>query len=66
MNRYFKVTEIFGKEFIAATGEDLDGWAQLVGPVDNGIYVAVNEETESEIEIEISDFDELRSPEASS
>lgn len=64
MDRYFKITEISRKEYIAATGEDLCGWAQLVVPVDGGVYVAVDGETESEIEVEISDFDDSGALEA--
>lgn len=66
MARYFKITEISEEEYVSATGENLDGWAQLVVPVGDSVYIAVDGETESEIDVDISDFDELRSPEASS
>lgn len=66
MVRYFKATEISEEEYIAATGEDLGFWNACVSPENDGVYVALDEETESEFTIEISDFDELQSPEASS
>ena len=50
MNRYFKVIEIKADEFIDNTGEDLD-CCQLVIPVGETVFVAVDEDREYEINI---------------
>lgn len=56
MIRYFKAVEIKEDEFIEKTGEVLD-CCQLVIPVDNEIFVAIDEEDQDEIEIPIYCFD---------
>lgn len=57
MSRYFKVIEIDADEFIDATGEDLD-CCQLVVPTNEAVFVAVDEEQESDIEIQLDCFDD--------
>lgn len=52
MARYFKVVEIDRDSFIGATGEDLD-CCQLATNVDGICYVAVDDEQEDEININI-------------
>ena len=52
MGRYFRITEIDDATFIRATGEHLD-CSQLSIPADGDVYVAVDEEAESEISVEL-------------
>ncbi len=56
MGRYFRITEIDDAAFTRATGEYLD-CSQLSVPVDGDVYVAVDEEAESEISVELECFD---------
>ena len=50
MTRYFKMIEIDADEFIGETGEDLD-CCQLIVPTGKVAFIAVDEETEYEIQI---------------
>lgn len=52
MARYFKVVEIDHDSFIGAMGEDLD-CCQLGANIDGIYYVAVDDEQEDEININI-------------
>ncbi len=56
MPRYFKITEIDEETYESITGESLD-CSQLSIPVDSDVYVAVDEEAESEISVELESFD---------
>lgn len=56
MGRYFRITEIDDASFTRVTGEHLD-CSQLSIPVDGDVYVAVDEEAESEISVELECFD---------
>ena len=56
MPRYFKITEIDEESYESITGERLD-CSQLSIPVDGDVYVAVDEEAESEISVELESFD---------
>ena len=56
MPRYFKIKEIDAETFCRATGEYLD-CSQLSVPVDGDVYVAVDEEDESEISVGLECFD---------
>lgn len=57
MARYFKVVEIDSDSFIEVTGEDLDCCQLVVGESD-GVYVAVDESEEDEIQVCLEHFDE--------
>lgn len=57
MERYFKITEIDRDTFIQATGDDLD-CSQLVVPVNEEVFVAVDEGDEDEITVPLECFDE--------
>lgn len=57
MPRYFKITEIDDAAFTRATGEYLD-CSQLSVPVDGDVYVAVDEEAESEICVDLDFFEQ--------
>lgn len=48
MARYFKITEIDRDTFIQATGDDLD-CSQLVVPVNEEVFVAVDEGLKSSV-----------------
>lgn len=56
MGRYFRITEIDDAAFTRATGEYLD-CSQLSVPVDGDVYVAVDEEDESEISVGLECID---------
>ena len=56
MAKYFKVVEIEAGEFIDKTGEDLD-CCQLVVPVGNEVFVAIDEYDQDEIEIPLDCFE---------
>lgn len=56
MPRYFKITEIDEETYESITGESLD-CSQLFIPVDGDVYVAVDEEAESEISVGLECFD---------
>ena len=56
MPRYFKITEIDEENYESITGESLD-CSQLSVPVDGDVYVAVDEEDESEISVGLECFD---------
>lgn len=56
MARYFKLVEIDRDSFVAAVGEDLD-CLQLNSLQDGIIYTAI-EDSESEIEIDLTLFEE--------
>lgn len=55
MKRYFKVTEISKEEFTRATGEELD-CCQLIVSFDDKVYVAIDDEEESEMSVDLSAF----------
>lgn len=57
MKRYFKITEISKEEFARATGEELD-CCQLIVPFNDKVYVAIDDEEESEMSIDLLAFDE--------
>jgi hypothetical protein len=57
MKRYFKVTEISKEEFRRATGEELD-CCQLIVPFNDKVYVAIDDEEESEMSVDLFVFDE--------
>lgn len=57
MARYFRITEISGDEFIHTTGEDLD-CSQLVVPIGESVYVALDETSEDEMMVSLDSFDE--------
>lgn len=57
MTRYFKVIEIDADEFIGETGEDLD-CCQLIVPTEKAVFVAVDEDTEDEIQIPLDCLEE--------
>lgn len=52
MARYFKVIEIGRDEFVSKMGDDLD-CCQLAANIDGICYVAVDDEQEDEINIDI-------------
>ncbi len=52
MARYFIITEIDADSFVRMTGQDLD-YSQLVVPTDEGVYVAVDDDSEYEINVPI-------------
>ena len=56
MAKYFKVIEISEEEFIDIAGEDLD-CSQLVIPVGKKVFVAVDENSEYEINIPLDLFE---------
>ena len=56
MGRYFRITEIDDAALTRATGEYLD-CSQLSVPVDGDVYVAGDEEDESEISVGLECFD---------
>lgn len=56
MAKYFKVVEIDADEFIDNTGEDLD-CCQLVIPIGNKVFVAIDEDDQDEIEIPLDCFE---------
>lgn len=56
MARYFKITEIDRDTFIQATGDDLD-CLQLVVPVNEEVFVAVDDYDEYELSVPIDSFD---------
>lgn len=56
MIRYFKIIEINENEFIDATGEELD-CCQLSVPVNESVFVAVDENEEYEIIVPLDCFD---------
>ena len=56
MSKYFKIVEIDADEFINETGEDLD-CSQLVIPVDETVYVAIDEYDADEINIPLDCFE---------
>lgn len=57
MKRYFKITEISKEEFTRATGEELD-CCQLIVPFNDKVYVAIDDEEESEMSVDLFFFDE--------
>lgn len=57
MGRYFRITEIDDATFTRATGEYLD-CSQLSIPADGDVYVAVDEEAESEISVDLDSFEQ--------
>ena len=57
MPRYFKITEIDEETYESITGESLD-CAQVIAPVDGDVYVAVDEEDESEICVDLDFFEQ--------
>lgn len=57
MPRYFKITEIDEETYESITGESLD-CSQLSIPVDGDVYVAVDEEAESEISVDLDSFEQ--------
>ena len=57
MARYFRIEEISGDEFIHTTGEDLD-CSQLVVPIGESVYVALDETSEDEMMVSLDGFDE--------
>ena len=56
MAKYFKVVEIEVDEFIDKTGEDLD-CCQLVVPVGEVVFVAIDEDDQDEMEIPLDCFE---------
>lgn len=56
MAKYFKVAEIDVDEFIDNTGEDLD-CCQLVVPIGNKVFVAIDEDDQDEMEIPLDCFE---------
>lgn len=56
MAKYFKLIEIDRDKFVNAVGEDLD-CCQVVVPINNALFVAVNEDEEYEINIPLEYFD---------
>lgn len=59
MNRYFKVVEIDEKEFEHETMEELED-DELIVQVQNNVFVAVNEQEETEITIPLDCFERER------
>lgn len=57
MPRYFKITEIDEETYESITGESLD-CSQMSIPVDGDVYVAVDEEAESEISVDLDSFEQ--------
>lgn len=57
MTRYFKMIEIDADEFIGETGEDLD-CCQLIVPIGKVAFIAVDEESEYEIQIPLGCLEE--------
>lgn len=58
MARYFKVIEIDRPTFIKTTGEDLGHYQQSVIPVDGDVFVAMDDDYESEFYVPLECFDE--------
>lgn len=56
MTRYFKVVEIDEKEFESETMEELED-DELIVQVQNNVFVAVNEQEETEITIPLDCFE---------
>ena len=57
MARYFKIVEIDVDTFTCMTGDELD-CLQVVVPADDGnVYVAVDEDEEDHIDIDLEMFD---------
>lgn len=56
MAKYFKVVEISEEEFINETGEELNCLQSIV-PVENVVFVAIDEEQEDEINIPLDCFE---------
>lgn len=56
MARYFKIIEINSDSFIEATGEDLD-CCQLAVSANDAVYVAVDDEEEYEMSIDMDMFE---------
>ena len=56
MERYFLITEISKADFANATGDVLD-CNSIVCPVDNNVYVAVDDNAVWDMEIPIDSFD---------
>lgn len=57
MAKYFRITEIDASTFNRMTGDELD-YLQLVVPMDDGnVYVAVDEDEEDHIDIDLEMFD---------
>ena len=52
MTRYFKIVEIKRDDFVSKVGQDLDCY-QLAANVDGICYIAVDDEQEDEIAIDI-------------
>lgn len=57
MARYFKVTEIKQKDFVDATGETLGHYIQSTIPIDENVFVAVDDDYEDDIYISLDCFD---------
>ena len=57
MARYFKVIEIEHEDFIKATGEDLGYYMQSTIPVNEDVFVVVDDEYESEFYVSLECFD---------
>lgn len=57
MPRYFKITEIDEETYESITRESLD-CSQMSIPVDGDVYVAVDEEAESEISVDLDSFEQ--------
>ena len=56
MPRYFKIIEIDEDVFVNATSEDLD-CCQLSVPVNEAVFVAVDEDQEDEISVPLDMFE---------
>ena len=56
MAKYFKVVEIEADEFIDKIGEDLD-CCQLVVPVGNEVFVAIDEDDQDVIKVPLDCFE---------
>lgn len=56
MNRYFKVVEIDEREFEHETMEELED-DELIVQVQNNVFIAVNEQEETEITIPLDCFE---------
>lgn len=56
MSRYFKIIEISGDTFFDKTGYLCDG-LQLTVPVDEAVFVGVDDDYKTELNIDLNFFD---------
>lgn len=53
MARYFKMVEIDSDTYTRVTGEDLGYYSQSVTPIKDEIFIAIDDEVEDEICIDL-------------